>query len=158
MPYWTYYLIWPLLAFGMQQPYLLAGVLLFFVLRRYIPDPGALWRALSRAGSLKRQVAVNAANITARRDLAQLYLDLLRPRAALKLLDEARERAPDDSELLFLTGMALHRAGRHEDALDPLVRAVDMRPSLRYGMPYQVAGDALLALGRNEEAIDAYER
>jgi tetratricopeptide (TPR) repeat protein len=158
MPYWTYYLIWPLLAYGMQQPWLLAGVLLFFLLRRWIPDPGSLWRALSRAGALKRQVSLNAANLTARRDLALLYLDLLRPRAALRLVDQALARDPDDAELLYLRGLALHRVGKHEDALEPLVRAVEIRPSRRYGLPYMVAGDALFALGRTEEAIDAFER
>ncbi len=158
MPYWIYYLLWPLLAYAARQPWLVAGVVLFFLLRRYIPDPGALWRALRRAGALKQQVAVNPANVTARRDLAVLYLDLLRPKAALGVIDEARARHPDDPELLLLYGTALHRAGRHEDALEPLVRADELKPGLRYGLPYLMAGEALYALGRYEEAIDAYER
>jgi hypothetical protein len=158
MPFWIYYLIWPLLAFGMQQPWLLVGVVLFVLLRNHIPDLGALWRAISRLSRLRRQVAINAADMTARRDLAMMYIDLRRPKAALDLVEEARARRPDDPELLYLRGLALHELGRHEDALEPLVRCIDLSAGLRYGMPYQVAGDALLALGRNEEAIDSYER
>jgi tetratricopeptide (TPR) repeat protein len=145
-----------LLAYVAQQPVLLVGVLLFLVLRRYIPDPGAIWRALRRARSLRDQVNVNAANVTARRDLAVIYLDLRRPKAALVLVEQALLRDGSDPELLFLHGLALHRAGRHEEALAPLVRSVEHR-AVRYGEPYRIAGDALLALGRIEEAIDAYE-
>jgi tetratricopeptide (TPR) repeat protein len=158
MSYWTYYLVWLLLAYGLRTPWLVLGVLLFLLLRRWIPDPSALYRSLGRLGALRRQVSVNAANVTARRDLALAYLDLLRPKAALSPLEQALAREPDNPELLYLWGLALHRSGEHERALDPLVRAVDLAPNLRYGEPYSVAGDALLALGRDEEALDAYER
>lgn len=156
--YGAYYLMWMLLAFGLQQPALLAGLLAVFLLRKYIPDPRSLWRALSRAGSLKRQVAVNPADITARRDLALLYLDLRRPGAALKVLEAAPERSEEQPELLYLRGLALHRTGKHEEALSPLVRSVELKPTHRYGLPYLAAADALADLGRNEEALDAYER
>jgi tetratricopeptide (TPR) repeat protein len=156
--YWTYYLVWMFLAYALQRPWLLAGVALFLLLRRVIPDPVALFRALSRGRALRAQVELNPANVTARRDLANIYLDVLRPGAALELVDEALVRAPNDPELLFLSGVARHRSGRHEEALAPLVRAVDLDPRVRFGEPYLVAGDALSALGRHEEAVDAYER
>jgi tetratricopeptide (TPR) repeat protein len=113
---------------------------------------------MSRAGRLRQQVAVNKANITARRDLAMIYLDLLRPRRALELLEEGLRLAPEDAELIYLSGVALHKAGRHEEAVERLVRAVDKDQRLRHGHPYLIAGDALLALNRWEDAIDAYER
>lgn len=158
MSYWTYYLLWLLLAYGTRQPWILLGIVLFVLLRRFIPAPRALWRALGRKSALERQVAVNASNVTARRDLALIYLELLRPRTALTFIEQARIREPNDPELLLLLGMTLHRCGRHKDALEPLVRAVEINPGMRFGMPYLVAGDALLALGQWEEAIDAYER
>ncbi len=156
--YLTYYVGWMLLAYVVRQPVLLIGVVVFLALRQYIPDPAALWRAIRRASALKHQVGVNPANVTARRDLAVVNLDLRRPKTALALLEQALARDPDDAELLFLSGCALHRAGRHDEALAPLVRSVELRPKLRYGEPYMVAGDALLAAGRVDEATDAYER
>ena len=156
--FWTYYLAWTFLAYALREPWLLAGVAVFLVLRRFIPDPTALFRALSRSRRLRAQVAVNPANVTARRDLAELYLDILRPRAALTLLEAALTRTPNDAELLYLSGLALERAGRHEAALAPLVRAVELDARIRFGAPFLAAGDALSALGRHEEAVDAYER
>ncbi len=155
--YLLYYLAWFVLSSAMRQPILLVGIVLFFLLRRYIPDPGALFRALARTRALERQVEVNPANVTARRDLARLALDLRRPGRAVALLEAAGPRAKEDAELNFLLGLALHRKGRHEDALGPLVRSVEER-AIRYGEPYYVAGEALLALGRVEEALDAFER
>lgn len=156
--FWTYYLGWVLLAYLLRNPALLVGVVLFLVLRPYIPDPRAIIRALSRSSTLRAQVAVNAANATARRELAQILLDTRRPRAALKLVEEALQRAPDDAELTFLRGLALQRSGQAEAALAPLIRAVELEPRVRFGEPFLVAGDALSALGRHEEAVDAYER
>jgi tetratricopeptide (TPR) repeat protein len=158
MSYWSYYLVWTLAAYALRQPWLLAGIVLFLFLRRIIPDPGALFRALSRSGALRAQVEVNPANATARRDLAQIYLDVRRPRAALALVEQALARTPNEPELLYLAGLAQHRAGRQAEALPNLVRAVELDPRIRFGQPYLVAGDALFALGRHEESVDAYER
>jgi tetratricopeptide (TPR) repeat protein len=158
MTYWLYYLAWLLAAWGARRPALLLGVLVFLAIRRWLPDPSALWDGLRRLSALRALVALNPANVPARRDLALLLLELRRPRAALEVLAEARARTPDDAELLYLTGLAHHRAGQHEAALDPLVRSVDVAPSFRYGAAFLLAGDALLALGRDDAAIDAYER
>lgn len=155
--YFGYYLLWIFISYAMQDPRLLVGVAVLLLLRRFIPAPGALLRLFSRSRKLRAQVALNRANITARRDLAVIYLDGLRPRAAIPLLEEGLKLAPKDPELLYLSGLALHRSGRHEEALTPLVRAVELDSRVRYGLPYLVAGDALAALGRWEQALDAYE-
>ncbi|MFZ5891934.1 MAG: tetratricopeptide repeat protein [Myxococcota bacterium] len=156
--FWTYYLAWVVLAYVLRNPSVLAGIVLFLLLRPYIPDPKAVFRALSRSRTLRAQVALNPANAVARRELAEIFLETLRPRAALKLVDEALQRAPDHAELTFLRGLALQRSGRNEAALAPLVRAVELDPRVRFGEPFMVAGDALSALRRHEEAVDAYER
>jgi tetratricopeptide (TPR) repeat protein len=158
MTYWSYYVAWTLFAYMLRQPWLLVGVGVFLLLRRIIPDPTAVFRAFSRSGSLRSQVDVNPANVTARRDLAQIYLDVRRPRAALKLVQQALVRTPNEPEMLYLAGLAQHRVGKHEDALPNLVRAVELDPRVRFGLPYLVAGDALFALRRYEEAADAFER
>lgn len=158
MGYWGYYLAWMLLAYGLRNPWFLFGVLIFLVLRRFIPAPEVLFRTLGRIGTLKAQVEANPANVTARRDLARMYLDLRRPGRAAALLGDALTRHPDSAELLYLLGLAEHRRRRHEAAIPSLVKAVELDARVAFGEPYLVAGDALSALRRWEEAEDAYLR
>lgn len=158
MGYWTYYLLFIVAWLVIGHPWLLLGILLVFLFRRFIPDPWILLRTFGQVRRLRAQIDTNPSNATARRDLARIYLSRMRPRAALQLLDEARQRDPDNPELLYLTGLARYRSGREEDALEPLVRAIDLDGRVSFGEPYLIAGDALTALSRHEEAIDAYER
>ncbi len=156
--YFSYYIAMIAITYLVQYPPLLVGVVVLFLLRRWIPDPFVFFRTFGRISSLRRQIEANPSNVTARRDLALIYLDRLRPGAAHGLLEDARKRFPDDPELLFLSGLAAYRKGDHEAALAPLVKSVELDPRLRFGEPYLLAGDALMALGRTEEAIDAYDR
>lgn len=158
MGYFPYYLMWVMLTFLVQYPPLLIGLVAIFVLRRFVPDPFVLFRTSGRIQQLRRQIEANPANVTARRDLAMVYVERLRPGRALELLNEARSRFPDDPELLFLTGLAQFRRGEPESALEPLVRSASIDARVRYGEAYLVAGDALRKLGRHDEAVDAYER
>jgi predicted Zn-dependent protease len=156
--YWAYYLIWILLAYAARYPYIALVAVIFFLLRGVLPDPFVLLRTAGHIGALRRQILANPANITARRDLAMIYLERLRPRAARTLLDEARQRDPDNPELLYLTGVARLRTGDLEGCLEPLVRAVEIDPRVRFGEPYLCAAYALTRLRRSEEAEDALER
>ena len=158
MGYWTYYLAWFFLAYASHYPSLVVGAVVTFLLRGFIPDPWVWLQTATRTRSLRACVEANPCNVTARRDLAVLYLARLRPRAALRLLDEARAQHPGDAELLYLTGVARLRSGDAEGALEPLVQAIGKSPKLLYGEPYRVAADALIALGRLEEAEDALGR
>jgi len=155
--FFLYYLAFGVLSYLVQRPALLLGVVVIFLLRNYIPDPTALFRALTRRGALERALAINPSNVVTRRDLATLYLELRRPAKAIEVLAPAVERSDDDAELAYLFGLALHRAGRSVESLPYFVQAVRDRV-IRYGEPYRAAGDALFALKRLDEAIDAYER
>jgi tetratricopeptide (TPR) repeat protein len=156
--YFTYYIAMFALTYLVQYPPLLVGVVVLFLLRRWIPDPFVFFRTFGRISTLRRQIEANPANVTARRDLAVIYLDRLRPGTAAQLLADARKRFPEDPELLYLSGLAAFRKGDYEGALGPLVKSVELDPRLRFGEPYLLAGDALMALGRTDEAIDAYDR
>ncbi|HVY24980.1 MAG TPA: CDC27 family protein [Polyangiaceae bacterium] len=158
MGYLGYYLAWMVLSYGLRQPWLLAGLVGLWLLRGVVPTPGALFGALGRAGRLREQVRVNRANITARRDLATIYLGLLRPKRAVELLEEGLALAPEDAELLYLHGLSLYRAGDYERALQQELAALERDAAVRQGHPYFVAGDALLALKRWDDAADAFER
>jgi tetratricopeptide (TPR) repeat protein len=156
--YLGYYFAWLAVSYLIREPRLLLGLLVLWFVRGLLPPPGAIFGALGRAGRLREQVKVNRANITARRDLATIYLSLLRPRRAIPLLQEGLALAPEDAELMYLHGLALHRAGRHDEALVQLLAAIERDGRLRHGHPYFVAGEALLALKRWDDAADAFER
>ena len=170
--YWTYYALTLFVAYAVHNPWVCAVVLAFVAMRPWLPDPVVLLRTLSRIGKLKTQVQLNAANVTARRDLARAYLDLRRPRAALRYLDEARALAPRDPEIAYLRGLALLRARRDEAALAALGEAVGVDPERgepfssegagklastfsRYGEAYLAAAEALERLDRLPQAEEA---
>lgn len=158
MAYGWYYLAMIFLSYTLHRPWLMAGIVLFFLMRPFLPDPVVLWRSWGQIQSLTAQIEANPANVKARRELAMVWLERLRPGRALELLDEARQRFPEDAELLYLTGLARLRCGDAEGSLDPLVKAVEIDPKLRLGDPYLAAAEALMSLGRMEEAEDALER
>jgi tetratricopeptide (TPR) repeat protein len=170
--YWTYYALTFFLAYAVRNPWVCGAVLVFLVLRRWLPDPVVLARTLSRIGSLRAQVGVNPANIPARRDLARAYLDLYRPNAALRYLEEARVRDPRNPEIAYLRGLALLRLRKDEEALRALSEAVGIDPdkgepfssesakrpgtaSARYGEAYLAAALALERLDRLPQAEEA---
>jgi tetratricopeptide (TPR) repeat protein len=158
MGYLPYYLVSIVAAYALQYPYLLLAGAAVFVLRRFIPDPYLWLKHVRKVKSLKQQIAQNAENVTARRDLAKIWLEKKRPRRALKLLVEARRRDSDSAELAFLHGKALFMTGRSEEALEPLVHAAGKDDRFQYGDAYLVAGCALYDLGRFAEAEDAFTR
>ncbi len=158
MGYFGYYAAILLASYLLRFPFLIPLVLVFWALRHKIPDPYVWARTAGHTRRLRQQVEANPANAVARRDLARIHLERFRPRAALALLDEALARHPDDAEMLYLKGVAHLRAGDAARAIDPLVLAVDLDPRVGFGEPYRVAGDALVALGRADDAEDAYER
>jgi tetratricopeptide (TPR) repeat protein len=159
---WTYYGFWivvPMaLALISAHPSVLVIVLVALVARRWLPDPVLIARNAGRARSLQAQIALNPANATASAQLAEIRLAGFRPSRAIPLLEAALTRDPKQAELHYLLGLARLRGGQPEAALDPLVEALKLDPKVRYGSAYLAIGDALLKLGRLDEAIDAFER
>jgi tetratricopeptide (TPR) repeat protein len=170
--YWTYYAVTLFAAYAARNPWVCAVILAFIAARRWLPDPVVLVRTLSRIGALKTQARLNAANVTARRDLGRAYLDLYRPRTALRYLDEARARDPRDAEIAYLRGLSLLRIGDHEAALAAFGAAVGIDPEkgepfsaddakrpaksfTRYGEAYLAAALALERLDRLPQAEEA---
>ena len=171
--YWTYYLFTFFMAYAVRSPWICAVIIAFYAARSWLPDPVVILRNLSRMGSLKRQASINPSNVTVRRDLGLAYLDLHRPRKALKYLDEARAKEPRNPDIAYLRGLALLRIKENEEALKALGVAVGIdtergepfsekssRPGLdhrfrRFGEAYLSAAVALERLGRFSQAEEA---
>jgi tetratricopeptide (TPR) repeat protein len=157
----SYYLFWivapAVLAAVSSHPEILIVVVVGLVARRWLPDPFLALRHGARIRTLEVDVSSNAGNITARRDLAALWLEKRRPRRALPLLEQALARDANAPELLFLRGRAQLALGQSEPALDSLLSVVHREPTFRYGEGYLRAADALIALGRWDDAEEALQ-
>jgi len=170
--YWVYYAASLFMAYAVRNPWACGVALGFFAMRRWLPDPVVLLRSLSRVGSLRRQAELNPANVIVRKQLGLAYLDLLRPRTALRFFDEARARQTRDPEIAYLRGLALLRLHEDEAALRALGEALGIDPDKgepfsaesaraggpsygRYGEAYIAAATALERLGRLPQAEEA---
>jgi tetratricopeptide (TPR) repeat protein len=158
MGYLAYYLLVFGLSWALRYPYLLVLAAAVWLLRNRIPDPYLYLKHAGQVRRLKTEIRHNADNVTARRDLAKVWLTKKRPRRAIRLLEEARRRDHDSAELAFLLGKALLMAGRAEESLPLLVEAAAKNDRHMYGEAYLTAGRALMKLDRWPEAEDAIVR
>jgi tetratricopeptide (TPR) repeat protein len=158
MGYVPYYVFLLVAGWALRYPYLLLLAVAVWLLRRWIPDPVLYFKHAGHVRRLKAEIKDNADNVTARRDLAKVWLAKKRPRRAIELLEAARRRDRDSEELPFLLGKALLMAGRAEEALPVLVEAAQKNERFMYGEAYLVAGKALYKLRRFPEADDALTR
>jgi tetratricopeptide (TPR) repeat protein len=170
--YFLYYAAALLTAYTVRNPWACGVVLAFFAMRRWLPDPVVLFRSLSRVGALKRRAELNTADLIVRKQLGLAYLDLLRPRTALRYLDEARAGQKREPEIAYLRGLAMLRLHDYEGALRAFGEALGIDPEKgepfsaesvragataysRYGEAYLAAATALERLGRMAQAEEA---
>jgi tetratricopeptide (TPR) repeat protein len=125
--------------------------------RPWLPDPLLWLRYWGRTRRLQSDIRVNRANITARRDLAIIWLEKRRPKRALPLLEEALAQDSRSLQLQHLRGVCLLGLHRHQQAVDAFVAVVQQDPGHAFGDPYLRAADALIALKRWDDAEDALE-
>jgi tetratricopeptide (TPR) repeat protein len=158
----SYYLFWmvapAVLAAVSRHPAALILLAVGVLARRWLPDPFLFLRYRGRIRSLEVDVGTNPGNVTARRQLAVIWLELRRPARAMPLLEQALSRDPGSNELLFFRGVAQLRLKQWEPALASFIAVVHQDASFRYGEAYLRAADALLALRRWEDAEDALDR
>ena len=69
-------------------------------------------------------------------------------------ISRALRFSPDQWEALYVRGLLLHRAGRPEQAMATLRRALERNPLFADG--YAAVGNVLLELEDAEGAVDAY--
>jgi Flp pilus assembly protein TadD len=78
------------------------------------------------------------------------------PLQALALIEPLTKRYNDSPDVLHEFGMCLGAAGRGDEAIDVLQRAVEIDPA--HAGAWRTLGDQLSAAGRTADAEDAYER
>jgi tetratricopeptide (TPR) repeat protein len=147
-----------LVAIAADHPAILGVVAVGLLARRWLPDPFLWLKYSGRIRALEYEVSANPGNVTARRDLAAIWLEKRRPLRALPLLEQALARDPESTELLYLHGVSQLLARQYEPAVATLVELVTREPRARYGEPYLRTADALIALERWDDAEEAVER
>ncbi len=157
----SYYLFWLvgpiLLSLFLDYPALLGLIVVGVVARPWLPDPFLWLRYYKRTRVLQGEIRVNRANVTARRDLALMWLDKRSPKRALPLVEEALVQDPSSLQLQQLKGVCLLGLHRYDDAVACFIQVVQKDPSHGFGEPYLRAADALIALQRWDDAEDALE-
>jgi hypothetical protein len=106
---WSSYYLFRILgpspaALLLAHPLILALVPVALVLRRWLPAPWLAVKYAGRVRSLDADVRANPENITARRNLAVIWLEKRRPQRALPLLDRALAAIPRASSSTTYAG------------------------------------------------------
>ena len=83
---------------------------------------------------------------------AQVESGVGNPANAVDFARRALEMRPDSADILDTYGWSLHAAGRHAEALEPLLQAYRKKPDM-FCIHYHL-GAVYLALGRRAEAAD----
>ncbi|RJQ47736.1 MAG: hypothetical protein C4534_00765 [Gaiellales bacterium] len=86
-------------------------------------------RRMEGVALLDRAIAADPANVTARLEKANIYLQLLNdPGEATRLLAEAAAIAPDNAEVFLQLGIAAEQAGQNAQAIDAWNRYLQLDP------------------------------
>jgi len=132
-------MLWMLLTWLTGSPFasLLFLVLIWWlgdrVTFRVLPDPLRLFHRWSRTASLRRTLSANPHDRRARLELANLLLEMRRPREAAELLEPNVEAGDDDVHTTFAMGAALARSGSPERGEQFLAAARTRDPAFRMG-------------------------
>jgi predicted Zn-dependent protease len=123
------------------------------VLRRLAAGAAILAAVLALAPA---RASAQSASVRARAVQAQRAMSKGRFEEAAAIYRELAEMLPAEPGILMNLGMALAMAGREQEAIDPLERALQQQPSL---VPARMfLGSSYLALGQPDKALPLLER
>lgn len=106
-------------------------------------------------GALRQAIAINDSFTLAHFNLANLLLDIDKDQAFVEYRIVIKQD-PDNVEAHKITGWLLHTMDRQQEALDSLNKVID--GSSQDSETYHVIGSVYRAMGRDAEAIHAYEK
>jgi tetratricopeptide (TPR) repeat protein len=158
------WLQWIILTSITGSPLGSAVVLLvfWFVVDRFtfgvLPDPVRWVMRWRRAGTLERLLLVNSHDGRARLELAQLYVQRGKGRAAVDVLRPNLERGDDDVQTMVTMGEACLQAGFAEQGEKLLERAEELSPEFRVGEVFLIRGKYRLQRGDFASAKEALTR
>jgi hypothetical protein len=122
-----------------------------------LPDPFRLVHRWMRAGTLRRQLAVNPNDRRARLELATLLVDRKRHAEALALVKSNVEAGDHDPSTLFVMARACLGAGHQEQGELFLDEVIDRDPNFRMGEVHLERGRSRLARKDPKGALAALQ-
>jgi hypothetical protein len=157
------YFMWIILTAITGSPLGSAVVLILFwlgidrVALGIFPDPVRWVMRWRRTGMLERTLVGNPHDGRARLELAQLYVERGKGKAAVDVLRPTFDTGADDIQSVFTMGEACLQAGYVEQGEKLLEHAEDLNPDFRVGEIHLVRGRQRLARGDFQGAKSALE-
>lgn len=115
------------------------AIIYYIIDRRYIgllPNIMKPFRRHSRMSNLKKQLSLNPHDMSARYDLATLYMERQQFDRALKLLEELSPSMKDSADVLYDIGFCHLSLGDLEKGERFITQALELNKGLRHGEPY----------------------
>ncbi|WP_080835998.1 tetratricopeptide repeat protein [Cohnella massiliensis] len=131
-------LLWALLG----NPFvalLVLLIVLYLLERRFIgltPSLVRPFRRRSAAAKLKRQLAVNPHDVSAKSELAHLHIEAKKFREAREVLLGIERQMEHSAEYWSDLGLAELGLGQIEQGEKAMLKALDISPRVKYGLPY----------------------
>jgi predicted Zn-dependent protease len=158
------WMLWMLLSWLTGNPLLALAILVLAwwlgdrATFRVLPDPLRAFHRRGRMATLRRALLANPHDRRARLELANLLLDVRRPREAAALLGPNVEAGDDDVHTCFAMGAALARSGSFERAEQFLAAARARDPAFRMGELDLEVGRLRLRRGDAAGAVEPLAR
>ncbi|RUS45243.1 lipopolysaccharide assembly protein LapB [Cohnella sp. AR92] len=143
----------PFLAF------LVLVIILYFLERRFIGLTPSLFRPFKRRSSInkqRRQIQLNPHDVSAKSELARLYLEGRKYKEAREVLTGIESRMEHSAEYWSDLGLSELGLGRLPEGERALKRALEISPRVKYGIPYLRLGEAF-AQSEPQKALEYLE-
>lgn len=114
-------------------------VIYYFIDRRYVgllPSVTRPFQRYRRQANLKQLLNVNPHDMSARYELAGMYLEKGEYREAQALLESLSPSMKESADVQYDLGTCYLAHGNLRDGEDMIAKALEQNPRLRYGEPY----------------------
>ncbi|MBJ6363797.1 tetratricopeptide repeat protein [Paenibacillus sp. GCM10012307] len=152
------FLLFPLLWWLFGNPFIAIIVLLvivYFIDRRFIGLTPSLVRPFKRRSQiakLRQQLLLNPGDVTAKQDVARLYMEKKNYREARKWLESIGDVMEDSAEFWNDLGTAYLHTGDKSRGEEAILKGLSINPRVKYGQPYLRLA-ALHSTGDTDKAL-----
>jgi tetratricopeptide (TPR) repeat protein len=132
-------------------------VILYAIDRRFVgisPSLFGYFKRNARIRRLKGIIAASPNDVSAKQELARLFIDRKKYGAALRLLEPLGRVLEDSAEYWDDLGQALAAEGRRPEGEGAMRRALELNPRVKFGAPYLRL--AALSANDNQELALSY--